>query len=99
MVGRNVAGVRSAIRHGVVVAAVFCATVACGPAPSLDGASGASTNVDANVDGNVDGNAAGHVHGSPPPPPAPLRNGERFLQVGLQRPYRPTPPQGGTDEY
>jgi hypothetical protein len=41
----------------------------------------------------------GHVHGSPPPPPAPLRDGERFVEVGLAQPYRPTPPQGGTDEY
>jgi hypothetical protein len=28
-----------------------------------------------------------------------LRNGERFAQVGLERPYRPAPPEGGTDEY
>ncbi len=42
---------------------------------------------------------AGHVHGSPPPPPAPLREGERFVTVGLAQPYRPAPPEGGTDEY
>jgi hypothetical protein len=28
-----------------------------------------------------------------------LRDGERFVEVGLAQPYRPTPPQGGTDEY
>jgi hypothetical protein len=44
-------------------------------------------------------NYGGHVHGSPPPPPAPLRAGERFVNVGLAQPYRPVPPQGGTDEY
>jgi hypothetical protein len=41
----------------------------------------------------------GHVHGSPPPPPAPLRDGESFVEVGLAQAYKPTPPQGGTDEY
>lgn len=43
--------------------------------------------------------ASGHVHGAPPPPPAPLRDGERFLEIGLQQPYQAAPPQGGTDEY
>ena len=42
---------------------------------------------------------SGHVHGSPPPPAAPLRQGERFVEVGLSRAYQPTPPSGGTDEY
>jgi hypothetical protein len=41
----------------------------------------------------------GHVHGSPPPPPASLREGERFVEVGLAQAYKPVPPQGGTDEY
>ena len=41
----------------------------------------------------------GHAHGGPPPSAAPLRNGERFQEVGLERPYRPAPPEGGTDEY
>ena len=42
---------------------------------------------------------AGHPHGGPPPAAAPLRDGERFQEVGLARPYRPVPPEGGTDEY
>lgn len=41
----------------------------------------------------------GHAHGAPPPPAAALRAGERFQEVGLARPYRPAPPEGGTDEY
>lgn len=41
----------------------------------------------------------GHAHAGPPPEAAPLRDGERFQEVGLERPYRPAPPEGGTDEY
>jgi Copper type II ascorbate-dependent monooxygenase, C-terminal domain len=41
----------------------------------------------------------GQVHGGPPPPPAPLRDGERFLEIGLTQAYQPAPPPGGTDEY
>jgi len=43
--------------------------------------------------------AGGHEHGGPPPKAAPLRDGERFEEVGLTRPYEPVPPAGGTDEY
>ncbi|HZN71276.1 MAG TPA: monooxygenase [Micromonosporaceae bacterium] len=32
-------------------------------------------------------------------PPQPLRDGERFVQLTMPRPYTPTPPNGGTDEY
>jgi hypothetical protein len=41
----------------------------------------------------------GHAHGGPPAVAAPLRDGERFEKVGLAKPYRPVPPEGGTDEY
>jgi hypothetical protein len=45
-------------------------------------------------------NESTHGHdATPPPPPAALRDGERFQEVGLARPYRPAPPEGGTDEY
>jgi hypothetical protein len=40
----------------------------------------------------------GHSGGSAPPP-APLRAGERFVDVGLAQPYTPAAPSGGTDEY
>ncbi|WP_328467992.1 monooxygenase [Actinoplanes sp. NBC_00393] len=40
----------------------------------------------------------GHSAGSAPPP-APLRTGERFADIGLSRPYKPAAPNGGTDEY
>lgn len=33
------------------------------------------------------------------PEPAPLRAGERFVELKLPRPYTPSAPNGGTDEY
>ena len=39
-----------------------------------------------------------HTAGSAPPP-SPLRDGERFADIGLSRPYTPAAPNGGTDEY
>ncbi|MBB5873716.1 hypothetical protein F4553_007150 [Allocatelliglobosispora scoriae] len=32
-------------------------------------------------------------------PPAPLRQGERFVELSMERPFTPQPPNGGTDEY
>jgi copper type II ascorbate-dependent monooxygenase-like protein len=45
--------------------------------------------------------ATGHPgHGTfVPPPPAPLRPGERFVTIGLPTAYQPSAPHGGTDEY
>jgi Copper type II ascorbate-dependent monooxygenase, C-terminal domain len=77
------------VRHVVAIATVaasMMALVAC-QGPSTPDAAGSEQTY------------PGHVHGSPPPPPDPLREGERFLEVGLAQPYRPSPPHGGTDEY
>jgi hypothetical protein len=41
---------------------------------------------------------ASHSGGSAAPP-APLRAGERFVDVGLPQAYQPAAPNGGTDEY
>lgn len=42
----------------------------------------------------------GHGHASfSPPPAAPLRAGERFLNVSMPQSYEPAAPNGGTDEY
>jgi len=43
----------------------------------------------------------GHTTASPAstPTPAPLRDGERFLTLGLDGPYRPSAPSGSTDDY
>ncbi|WP_248962573.1 monooxygenase [Sphaerisporangium perillae] len=42
-----------------------------------------------------------HAHGKPftPPPAAPLRASERFVDLKLPSPYTPAAPSGGTDEY
>jgi hypothetical protein len=75
--------------------AVAMAVTACGPPPSSPAGDNA-----ANGDTGAQEPAAGHIiHGSPPPPPAPLRPGERFEAITLAQPYRPAPPPGGTDEY
>ena len=41
---------------------------------------------------------AGHG-GSSPAPALPLRAGERFVNLAMPQPYRPSAPHGGTDEY
>jgi hypothetical protein len=82
---------RVGFRHVIAVATIAASMVA------LLACQGPST-PDAG-DTAVEESYPDHVHGSPPPPPAPLRDGERFLEVGLAQPYRPAPPQGGTDEY
>src|SRR6185369_648997 len=79
---------RLATRHVVAVAIVAVTTLAafaCGNAPSAPAA--------------PDPVREAHIHGAPPPPPAPLRDGERFLEVGLTQAFKPAPPSGGTDEY
>ncbi|MEV8443264.1 hypothetical protein AB0425_38305 [Actinosynnema sp. NPDC051121] len=35
----------------------------------------------------------------PTPPAPPLRDGERFVEHALAKPYQPSPPHGGTDDY
>jgi hypothetical protein len=72
----------------LALGAVGCSSLA-GPAPEPE------------VPAAPTGSSAdpGHHHGGPPPPAQPLRDGERFLEVGLARPYQPAPPRSGTDEY
>ncbi|MFK3979295.1 monooxygenase [Micromonospora sp. NPDC050397] len=41
----------------------------------------------------------GHDSRFDPPSPAPLRDGERFVNLTMPRPYTPAAPNGGTDEY
>ncbi|MEV6305747.1 monooxygenase [Actinoplanes sp. NPDC051861] len=38
-------------------------------------------------------------HSGSAPPPSPLRQNERFVDIGLDKPYTPAAPNGGTDEY
>jgi len=42
---------------------------------------------------------SGHGAASPPPSPAPLRAGERFVNLTMPQAYQPVAPSGGTDEY
>jgi len=74
------------IRTFVVSAGVLVTVAACGSTPAAPPSGGA-------------GETSSHAHGGPPPAAAALRAGERFEQVGLAAPYRPVPPEGGTDEY
>jgi hypothetical protein len=77
---------RMGIKIFVVAAGVVLTVAACGSTPDASPSGGA-------------GETTGHVHGGPAPAAVPLRAGERFAEVGLDRPYRPVPPEGGTDEY
>ncbi|GII66959.1 hypothetical protein Skr01_70440 [Sphaerisporangium krabiense] len=45
------------------------------------------------------GGHGGHGGTFSAPPPAPLRESERFVDVKLAEPYKPVAPNGGTDEY
>jgi hypothetical protein len=42
---------------------------------------------------------AGHSAASTTPAAAPLRAGERFVNLKMAQPYTPGPPNGGTDDY
>jgi hypothetical protein len=88
---RQVAGpVRMA---GVVVAAVVTLLVAsCG--------SGTRGGDRAGPAGGEDHSAhTGHAGSYSVPPAAPLRDGERFVNLTMPEAYTPTAPNGGTDEY
>ena len=79
----------NARRIGALVAALVVgalALVACGDAGS-DRAS-TSTKADAHHHSTADA-----------PPGAPLRNGERFLDLTMPQPYKPKAPTTGTDDY
>jgi hypothetical protein len=75
------------IKKFVAAVPVLLTVVACGSAsPAVPPAGNGSQ-------------PSSHAHSGPPPPTAPLRDGERFQEVGLAQPYLPAPPEGGTDEY
>lgn len=68
-----------------VLAAAACAAGGSGsdPGPSSSSAAPGGT----------------HRHAAAPPPAAPLRAGERFVQLTMPHAYTPTGVNGGTDEY
>jgi Copper type II ascorbate-dependent monooxygenase, N-terminal domain/Copper type II ascorbate-dependent monooxygenase, C-terminal domain len=72
--------------YGAVAALVAVAVAGCGPSSKASRPGG--------------GTAAGQpAHKFSAPPPAPLRDGERFIHLSMARPYTPSPPAGATDEY
>ncbi|MFD0968570.1 monooxygenase [Plantactinospora endophytica] len=74
----------------VSLAAVLLVT-SCGGADPEPGTPAAPVSSAASHDG---------LHGSVEiPPAAPLRTGERFVNLTMAQPYRPAAPNGGTDEY
>jgi hypothetical protein len=63
-----------------------------------------SSNADPGAAGAASPTASGAGHDShdarfEPPAPAPLRDGERFVNLAMPQPYTPAAPNGGTDEY
>jgi hypothetical protein len=50
-------------------------------------------------DGGASGTHSGHGAPFEPPAAAPLRAGERFVNLTMPHPYTPVAPNGGTDEY
>jgi hypothetical protein len=79
------------LTHVAAVALVSLTVFGCGTTPA--------DNEMAQAAGGAGATHTAHPHGGPPPSPAPLRDGERFHQISVERPYRPTPPEGSTDEY
>ncbi|MEU4220834.1 monooxygenase [Actinoplanes sp. NPDC026623] len=77
--------IRSVRMVAVAAAAATVAVTACSPGGGAASVPSASPH-------------AGHG-GSSPAPAQPLRPGERFLQLTMERPYAPSAPDGGTDEY
>ncbi|MFC6016812.1 monooxygenase [Plantactinospora solaniradicis] len=70
--------------------AVIVSTTSCANGPEPGAAPSASAS------------ASSHGgHGAPAdiPAAAPLRTGERFVNLAMPQPYRPMAPNGGTDEY
>jgi hypothetical protein len=78
---------------GAVALAAAVALAGCG-----DGGTGGDPGAGGAAPASPTGTHAGHG-GTPPPSPAPLRGGERFVEPAMDRPYAPQAPNGGTDEY
>jgi Copper type II ascorbate-dependent monooxygenase, N-terminal domain len=80
---------RRAISVGAALLLVSAA-VSCGSSGDPDGGSGG--------DGKP-GAALDHTPAHAVEAKIPLRDGERFQFLSMERPYTPAPPSGGTDEY
>ncbi|MEU8240055.1 monooxygenase [Actinoplanes missouriensis] len=80
-------------------ASLLLASAACGAGPATEPAAAPPAESAAPVTVPGAASHAGHSAGAAAPPPSPLRQGERFVDVGLATPYTPAAPNGGTDEY
>jgi hypothetical protein len=86
---RRLAGLVATVTAVVLVAS-------CAPG-SGGGAAAGRTGAPATTPASGTPTHAGH--GGTPPAAAPLRTGERFVNLSMPAPYQPSAPGGGTDEY
>lgn len=75
--------------HALVVVAAALSMVLAGCSPESTSADGDTASA----------GVGGHAHHAGPPSAQPLREGERFIERAPAKPYRPSPPDGGTDDY
>src|SRR5258706_2311953 len=80
------------LRMAVVPAAVLTTTmVVAACASNATGSSGSAATTGAGSPSTSDGTSSA--------PLLPLRAGERFVNLAMSKPYTPSAPNGGTDEY
>lgn len=77
---------------GVMLALAACSSSPATPANSSTPSTAGSSTAAADQH-------AGHDHSGTPAPTAPLRPGERFVNLSMAKQYTPSAPNGGTDEY
>jgi hypothetical protein len=88
-------GLRQIIRPAAAVAAAVLVAGCSGGAGTTERARQAPAD-----SSTPTGSASHRGHSAQSPPPAaPLRAGEWFARLAMPQPYRPAPPNGGTDDY
>ncbi|GAA3148029.1 hypothetical protein GCM10010466_43780 [Planomonospora alba] len=95
------AGRRAGAAAAALTAAVLLAS--CSPGAGAGHAAGqrhpSASGAPDGAAGGGRGAHGGHGRAAQPPPAAPLRDSERFVDLALPRPYTPQAPAGATDEY
>ncbi|RKR86148.1 copper type II ascorbate-dependent monooxygenase-like protein [Micromonospora pisi] len=84
--------VQRSLRAAAALGAVALLVTACALGPAGDPSGGGTPTPSGAGHG-------GHDSSFDPPVPAPLRDGERFVNLTMPQPYTPAAPNGGTDEY
>lgn len=82
---------RAAAAAAALVGLVLVSSCSASPAPDRAAVPAASA-------ATASPSGAHGTHAAPPPA-APLRAGERFVNLSMPQPYTPVAPNGGTDEY